>query len=135
MSGAGGYPGYQPPPAAGSGSAGPTYPPPSYPAPHYGYGPGYGPAAYGAQPRNGMGTAGLVLGIIGIVFCWALWLGWILNVLAIIFGGVGVARANHGIATNKSSAMAGLVLGIIGLVVGIGIWVLLGAAWRASIYW
>jgi hypothetical protein len=114
-----------------TGPSGPPYQPPQYPPPPYGYGPAYG----AAPPRNGMGTAGLVLGIIGVVLCWALWIGWVLNVLAIIFGGVGVSRANHRIATNKSSATAGLILGVIGLVLGIAIWVLLGAAWRVYGYW
>lgn len=99
---------------------GPTYPgPPAGPPPSgYAY-----PGGYGfAQPRNGMGTAGLVLGIIGVVLCWTLWVGWIINILAIIFGGVGMSRANHGVATNKSSAAAGLVLGVIGLAAGLVIW-------------
>jgi len=107
---------YQPPP-------GPPYQPP----PGYGY-----PAGYGyPQPRNGMGTAGLVLGIIGLVFCWALWIGWILNALAIIFGGVGVSRANQGAATNKGAAQAGLILGIVGLVLGLALWATLGTFWHS----
>jgi hypothetical protein len=124
----GGYGGaYSPPPA---GPPQPPYgaPPPGYGYPVGGYGYGY------PRPRNGVGTAGLVLGIIGLVLCWLLWVGWVLNILAIILGGVGVSRANHGTATNKGSAMAGLILGIIGLVLGIGLWVALGAVW-SSVVW
>jgi hypothetical protein len=75
-----------------------------------------------------MGTAGLVLGIIGLVFCWVSWVGWVLNILAIIFGGVGISRANQGHATNRGSAVAGLVLGLIGLILGVLLWVVIGVA-------
>lgn len=126
------------------GGFGPPSQPPQQPAPGYGYpqqsGPGYGypqtgpsyPAAppvgypqapgYGvpAQPRNGMGTSGLVLGIIGVVcsltfFLW--FFGVILGILAIIFGAVGRGRANRGEANNKGAATAGLVCGIVATVI------------------
>lgn len=58
-----------------------------------------------------MGTAALVLGIIGVLV-----LGCIFGVLAIIFGAIGINRANAGRATNKGAATAGLVLGIVGVV-------------------
>lgn len=68
-------------------------------------------AQIGSFPvRNGMGTAALVMGILG------LFLGWLFSLLAIIFGSVGIGRANRGEATNKGSATAGLWLGIIGFV-------------------
>ncbi|MFB7934666.1 MULTISPECIES: DUF4190 domain-containing protein [Streptomyces] len=118
--------------------------PPQQPAPGYGYpqqsGPGYGypqsspgyPAAppvgypqasgYGMppQPSNGMGTTGLVLGIIGVVcsltfFLW--FFGVILGILGIIFGAIGRGKATRGEATNKGAATAGLVCGIIATVI------------------
>jgi len=71
------------------------------------------PGSMGGPPRNGMGVAALVLGILSLVsYCF----GPILGLLAIIFGGVGISRANQGSATNKGMATAGLVMGIIGLV-------------------
>lgn len=70
------------------------------------------------MPRNGLGTASLVLGIIGLLFG-----GCILGPLAIIFGGIGISRANQGQATNKGVAIAGLVLGIVGTI----FWLLLAA--------
>ncbi|MCQ0023465.1 DUF4190 domain-containing protein [Streptomyces somaliensis DSM 40738] len=91
----------------------PTAPPPPYAAPA----PAYGMPA--AQPSNGLGTAGLVLGIIGIVcnLTVALWLvGVVLGILAIIFGAIGRGKANRGEATNRGAAMAGLVTGIISAV-------------------
>lgn len=125
------------------GGFGPPSQPPQQPAPGYGYpqsGPGYGypqsgpnypaappvgyPQAPGyaapAQPSNGMGTTGMVLGIIGVVcsltfFLW--FFGVILGILGIIFGAIGRGKANRGEATNKGAATAGLVCGIVATVV------------------
>lgn len=58
-----------------------------------------------------MGTAALVLGIIGILL-----FGCIFGVLAIIFGSIGISRVNQGRATNRGAATAGIVLGIIAVV-------------------
>lgn len=65
--------------------------------------------------RNGMGIASLVLGII-MVALGALPIVWIAGVLGIIFGAIGVKRANRGEATNRTMAIWGLVLSIIGTV-------------------
>jgi hypothetical protein len=97
-----------------------------------GYQPGY--PMYGVpmpMPRNGMGTAALVLGIVGVVLCWLYWVGPLLGVLAIIFGGVGLARAHSGQATNRSSALAGLILGIVALA---GFIVLVLLIWQALLH-
>ncbi|MEU6810672.1 DUF4190 domain-containing protein [Streptomyces sp. NPDC046831] len=125
------------------GGFGPPSQPPQQPAPGYGYpqaGPGYGypqtppahpvapPVAYPQapgyampmQPSNGMGTTGLVLGIIGLVCSLTLFLwifGVVLGILAIIFGAVGLGKANRGEATNKGAATGGLVCGILATVV------------------
>ncbi|MFM8323645.1 MAG: DUF4190 domain-containing protein [Pirellulaceae bacterium] len=64
-------------------------------------------------PQNGMGTAALVLGILGF-FCFPL----ISSLLAIIFGRIGMTRADQGLATNRGTAKAGFILGIIGIVLG-----------------
>ena len=63
-----------------------------------------------AAPQNGMGTAALVMGILQF-FC----LGTIGSVLAIVFGKIGMNKADQGLATNRGSAKAGFVLGIVGL--------------------
>jgi uncharacterized protein DUF4190 len=84
-----------------------------------GYGGGYG---YGAPPPNrgnGLAVAALVCGIVGL-----LCLGFILGPLAIIFGGVGISKANQG-ADHKGLAIAGLVLGIVDvafLILFIAVW-------------
>lgn len=91
-----------------SSPSGSPYPPSS---------PGYG----GPQqpPKNGLGIAALVLGILAIAT--ALFGGFpgiILGILAIIFGAVGMGRAKKGRATNRGMALAGLITGVIGLVIG-----------------
>ena len=65
----------------------------------------------GAAPQNGMGTAALVMGILQF-FC----LGIIGSILAIIFGRMGMKRAEEGLATNGGAAKAGYWLGIIGVI-------------------
>jgi hypothetical protein len=71
-------------------------------------------------PDNSMGTASLILGLIGFFF-----FGFIFGTLAIVFGAIGLSKVKHGQATNKGSAMAGLILGVIGVI----IWSLLGYWW------
>ena len=68
-----------------------------------------------SQPSNGAATASMVLGILGVVFLWVPVIGFVLAVLAVVFGGVGLSRANAG-GGNKGQAIAGLVLGCVGIV-------------------
>lgn len=110
-------------PAPAQGPATPTLMPaqtPGLPAPRNPGSPMPPHAYYPPQPapQNGMGVAALVLGILSLL-CF----GFVLGVLAIIFGGIGISRVNAGRATNKGQATWGLVLGIIGLV-GWSIWLL-----------
>ncbi|MET8829173.1 DUF4190 domain-containing protein [Streptomyces sp. NPDC004610] len=118
----------QQPPGGTGGYGQPQSPPPGYgyPSPAYPPAPPVGypqaPAGYvvAVQPSNGLGTTGLVLGIIGVVcsvtfFLW--FLGVILGILAIIFGAIGRGKANRGEATNRGAATAGLVCGIVATVV------------------
>lgn len=77
-----------------------------------------------AQPKNGLGTAGFVLGLVGLIFAFIPLIGvvaWPLTILGLIFGLIGTMRARSGKATNKGIAISGLVLSIIGLVICI-IW-------------
>lgn len=73
-----------------------------------------GTPAARSLPQNGMGTAALTLGVIGLFA-----LPLVASVLAIIFGNIGMSRADAGIATNRGAAKAGFILGIIGLVLGL----------------
>ena len=117
----------------------PEYPPsagyPAVPYPSNGYAPGYGqPFPPGSQSvSNGMGTSALVLGIIGVATSWTVFLGFILGILAIIFGAIGLGRVRRGEATNRGAARAGLILGIVAValmlllvVVGLGMFATTG---------
>ncbi|MFF6998098.1 DUF4190 domain-containing protein [Streptomyces sp. NPDC008313] len=81
-------------------------------------GPAYGWPAAPVAPSNGMGTAGLVLGIVAaVVFC--LWpLAIVLGVLGVVFGALGRARARRGEATNGGQALAGIICGAVGIALG-----------------
>ena len=68
------------------------------------------PSSYAPQQSNGLAIAGLVCGLVGLLF-----FSVILGPLAIIFGGVGLSRANRG-APHKGMSIAAIVLGIIDLV-------------------
>ncbi|UKD52624.1 MmpS family transport accessory protein [Amycolatopsis sp. FU40] len=77
-----------------------------------------------AQPKNGLGTAGFVLGLLGLIFSFIPVIGlvaWPLVILGIIFSALGFVRSRSGKATNKGLSIAGLVLSVIGLVLCI-IW-------------
>ena len=57
-----------------------------------------------------------MLGYTSLVFSWWGLLTLVQVVLAIVFGSVGISKANRG-AANKRLAVAGLVLGLVGLVI------------------
>ncbi|MEU7166504.1 DUF4190 domain-containing protein [Streptomyces morookaense] len=98
-------------------------PHPQHPQGPYAPGPyGYGQPAYGTawgapgwqpaqRPDNALGTAAMVLGIVGIVFSPTIVFGVILGVLAIVLGAIGRNKARTGLANNGGQALAGLVLG------------------------
>ncbi|HEY3753127.1 MAG TPA: DUF4190 domain-containing protein [Pseudonocardiaceae bacterium] len=77
------------------------------------------------QPRNGLGTAGFVLGLIGLLISFLPIVGvvaWPLVILGLIFSFIGYGRGRSGRATNKGLALAGAIMSVIGLVVCI-LWV------------
>ena len=93
-------------------------PPGGYPAGGYPQG-GY-PAAGGR--RNGIGVAALVFGVVALVLVILLLfspLGAFLGLLAVLFGILGLIRANRGEADNRGQAVAGLITGAIALLFGI----------------
>ncbi len=99
-----------------------------YPAPPPGQGgyPAQGPGQYGyggapmGRPRNGLGIAALVLGILALLTGFFL-LGGLLGIIAIILGFIGRGRAKRGEATNGGMALAGIITGLLGLLITIGI--------------
>jgi uncharacterized membrane protein len=70
-------------------------------------------------PSNGLGTAGLVLGIIAAVgFClWPVALA--CGILAVIFGAFGRGKARRGEATNPGQALAGIICGAVGIALAV----------------
>ncbi|MEB8340981.1 DUF4190 domain-containing protein [Streptomyces endophyticus] len=65
--------------------------------------------------RNGLGTAALILGVIGALsglIPLLFWLAGILGVIALILGLTGRGRAKRGEATNKGIALTGTILGL-----------------------
>lgn len=90
------------------------------------------PQVPATRPSNGLGTAGFVVGLIGLLFSFIPLIGvvaWPLVILGIIFSAVGISKAAKGRATNKGLAIAGLVVSIAGLVVCI-LWV---AVWNKAV--
>ena len=82
------------------------------------------------QQGNGIAVAGMVLGICALVFCWIPFLNWVLGLLGIIFGALGISRGNK-VGTGKGMALAGLICGIIGSLLGIALVVLVFSAGKA----
>jgi hypothetical protein len=90
-----------------------SYPPP--PPQYGGYG-GYPVPPPASAPRNGLGTAALILAIVGLVLCWSIAGGIILGLCAVIIGFVARGRVKRGEATNGGVAIAGIVLGAVAIV-------------------
>lgn len=67
---------------------------------------------------NGMGVAGFVLALLGLIFCWVPILDWILWILGLIFSIVGMFKPKKGLA------IAGLIISCLYLIV---IFVVVGA--------
>jgi len=98
--------------------AGPQAIPPQHP----------GQEQYPNQPQpaqgNGMAVAALVLGILGLVFSFAMGIGFIFALMGLIFGIVGMKKANRIGGKGKGMAVTGLITGIIGLIPALSLSVL-----------
>lgn len=76
--------------------------------------------SYPAQPNNGLAVASLVLGVVGLVFAFIPIVGviaWPCVILGIIFGGIGMSKANETPGSPKGMAVAGLTCSLVGLVI------------------
>jgi hypothetical protein len=60
----------------------------------------------------------MVLGLVALVLCWFPFVNWVLAVLAIVFGALGISRANK-VGRGKGFAISGLVTGAVGGIIGI----------------
>ena len=63
---------------------------------------------------KGFSIAALILGICALVFCWIPVVNWILAILAVVFGIIGLVKK-----AKKGMAITGLILGGISLLVAI----------------
>jgi hypothetical protein len=75
---------------------------------------GFPPAPPG--PRNGLGVASLVVGIVALLSSWTIFGGLALGVIAATMGASARGRFRRGQATNGGVAIAGIVLGIVAAV-------------------
>ncbi|HET6919616.1 MAG TPA: DUF4190 domain-containing protein [Jiangellaceae bacterium] len=82
-------------------------------------------------PRNGLGIAALILGIVGLlagIFPFLFWVTGVLGIIGLIFGFIGRGRAKRGEATNGTMALWGIItssvvvlLSIVGAVIAIAL--------------
>jgi lysylphosphatidylglycerol synthetase-like protein (DUF2156 family) len=79
--------------------------------------PAYRPEQGAATPRNGLGIAALVLGILALLLCWTVFGGIVLGLIALIFGIVGFRRGKRREATNGVMSLVGGILGVLGFLV------------------
>ncbi|RBQ21813.1 hypothetical protein DP939_03780 [Spongiactinospora rosea] len=99
-----GQPPYEPPPGA-----------PQAQFPDY-----YAPAGGPPPQRNGLGTAALVVGIIGVIFAivpLTFWLGGPMGLVAIGLGIGALRRISRKGASNKGVAISGIILGALSTVI------------------
>ncbi|MPZ62531.1 MAG: hypothetical protein GEU93_14820 [Propionibacteriales bacterium] len=70
-----------------------------------------------SPPRDGLGNAALVVGLVALVFAFVPIVGEFVAapsaVLAIVLGVIGLVRAERGHATNGGTALAGIILGVV----------------------
>jgi hypothetical protein len=68
-------------------------------------------------PMSAACIASLALGVVSILFAAPLgFLGFVAGAAALVFGIIGVGRANRGIVSGRGLAIAGIVLGVVGAV-------------------
>lgn len=83
------------------------------------------------MPQEGskaLSIASMVLGIVAIVLCFCVpWLPLILGIVAVVLGGIALAKKMPG----KGMAIAGLVTGLIAVAIYIIVIVIVGAAFAS----
>jgi hypothetical protein len=121
--------GYQAPPPYGAQPAqwnqpygGQPYGQPYTASPGYGY-----PPVPPQQPSNGMGIAGFVTGLVGLILCWVPWLGLLLSIVGVALSGAGISQGKKK-GASTGLAIAGLSCGAVGLILSIVILVFIYAA-------
>lgn len=83
-----------------------------------------------AKPGNGAATAGLVFGILTLVFCWTSYFCGIFALLGLIFSIVGLCKKD---APGKGKAIAGLIMTVLGGIIAVFLtltfWAAVGEVW------
>jgi hypothetical protein len=69
-------------------------------------------------PRNQFGVASVLLGLVGLITCWAL-IGTFFGIAAVVTGDIARSRVKRGEANNPRTALAGIVLGAVAIVAGL----------------
>jgi Domain of unknown function (DUF4190) len=69
-------------------------------------------------PRNEVGVASLLVGIVALITCWLL-IGVPFGIVAVITGDVARRRVQRGEANNPRIAIAGMVLGAAAIAAGL----------------
>ena len=80
-----------------------------YPAPQYPMAPGMAPMSQQQQGTPGLAVASLICGLLGLV---PFWIGFILCLLAIVFGGIVLSQTRPG-QQGRGLAITGLVFGLV----------------------
>lgn len=103
-----------------------TYQAPAYP---------YPPPHYRPQPKNGLGTTALVLGILAFLASFipllSLFTAIPLAIAGFIFAMAGYARISSGKANNKGATTVGLIGSIVAVIISISLTMMVGA-WLGS---
>jgi len=97
------------------------YPPYAAPPPGYPVQPGQ-QFVYVSEPRNGLGLASIILGILGLLFGLVPLTGFIafgLGAVAVILALANRGRLKRGRATNRKTTWAGLITGFLAIALGI----------------
>jgi hypothetical protein len=91
--------------------------PMAYGAPAAYPGHGYPQPPFPGQPAptNGLGIAGFVTGLLGLLLCWVPFFGLILAGCGVVLGAMGMSQGKK-VGANTGLAVAGLVLGIVALI-------------------
>ena len=76
------------------------------------------------KKKNGMGVAGFVLALCGMIFSWVPVLNWILWALGLLFSIIGVCKKN----AKKGLAITGLILSCIDIIIIIILLAAIGGA-------
>jgi hypothetical protein len=77
-------------------------------------------AAAPQQEGNGLAVAGMVLGILALVLFWFPFVNFILALLSIIFGAIGMSKGKR-VGKGRGMGIAGLICGVISLALSIAI--------------